>query len=64
LFVFVRYHTPTKKMDFFDPAKADEFLFISGTKMRKYARGGEDPPEGFMCPTGWKVLVEYYQSLQ
>jgi 3'-phosphoadenosine 5'-phosphosulfate synthase len=57
------YHTGLKKMAFFDPAKADEFMFISGTKMRKYARSGEQPPDGFMCPTGWKVLSEYYQAL-
>lgn len=31
--------------------------------MRNLARMGESPPEGFMCPGGWKVLVEYYDSL-
>lgn len=33
-------------------------------QMRTYARNGENPPDGFMCPGGWKVLVEYYESLQ
>lgn len=28
------YNKVLKKMDYFDPAKKDEFLFISGTKMR------------------------------
>ncbi|KAL4334736.1 hypothetical protein GQ457_07G026960 [Hibiscus cannabinus] len=58
------YDTVAKKMAFFDPSRAKEFLFISGTKMRTYARTGENPPEGFMCPGGWKVLVKYYESLQ
>lgn len=32
--------------------------------MRAYARSGENPPDGFMCPSGWKVLVKYYESMQ
>uniref|UniRef100_A0A1D1YVP3 sulfate adenylyltransferase n=1 Tax=Anthurium amnicola TaxID=1678845 RepID=A0A1D1YVP3_9ARAE len=58
------YDTLEKKMAFFDPSRAQDFLFISGTKMRAYARNGENPPDGFMCPSGWKVLVNYYKSLQ
>ncbi|KAF3606814.1 hypothetical protein DY000_02045947 [Brassica cretica] len=58
------YDTVEKKMAFFDPFRAKEFLFISGTKMRTYARTGENPPDGFMCPSGWNVLVKYYESLQ
>ncbi|KAG9445123.1 hypothetical protein H6P81_016463 [Aristolochia fimbriata] len=58
------YDTLEKKMAFFDPSRAKDFLFISGTKMRTYARSGENPPDGFMCPRGWKVLVKYYESLQ
>lgn len=58
------YDTVDKKMAFFDPSRAKEFLFISGTKMRTYARTGENPPDGFMCPGGWEVLVKYYESLQ
>ena len=41
-----------------------EFEFISGTKMRKMARSGENPPDGFMSPKAWKILTEYYSSLQ
>lgn len=58
------YDTEAKKMAFFDPSRAKDFLFISGTKMRTYARTGENPPDGFMCPGGWQVLVKYYKSLQ
>lgn len=58
------YNTVEKKMAFFDPSRAKDFLFISGTKMRTYARTGENPPDGFMCPGGWQVLVKYYESLQ
>ncbi|KAB5557663.1 hypothetical protein DKX38_008572 [Salix brachista] len=32
--------------------------------MRTYARTGENPPDGFMCPGGWEVLVKYYERLQ
>ncbi|KAL5557907.1 hypothetical protein UlMin_034118 [Ulmus minor] len=58
------YDTVQKKMAFFDPSRAKDFVFISGTKMRTYARTGENPPDGFMCPGGWNVLVKYYESLQ
>ncbi|XVE94585.1 hypothetical protein REPUB_Repub02eG0021300 [Reevesia pubescens] len=58
------YDTVAKKMAFFDPSCAKDFLFISGTKMRTYARTGENPPDGFMCLGGWEVLVKYYKSLQ
>ncbi|KAJ6681057.1 BIFUNCTIONAL 3'-PHOSPHOADENOSINE 5'-PHOSPHOSULFATE SYNTHASE [Salix koriyanagi] len=58
------YDTMAKKMAFFDPSRSKDFLFISGTKMRTYARTGENPPDGFMCPGGWEVLVKYYERLQ
>ncbi|WJX70729.1 AP-2 complex subunit sigma [Trifolium repens] len=58
------YDTKVNKMAFFDPSRSQDFLFISGTKMRSYAKSGENPPDGFMCPSGWKVLVNYYESLQ
>ena len=50
-------------MSFFNPAKADQFDFISGSRMRQLARDGETPPEGFMNPKGWEVLSNYYKSL-
>lgn len=56
------YNKKTKSMEFFDPHNKDDFLFISGTKMRALARAGDTPPEGFMSPKAWKVMIEYYQS--
>jgi len=62
-FKFASYNIKKGAMDFFDPAKAEDFQSISGTKMRKFARDGVQPPKGFMCETGWKVVSDYYQSL-
>jgi 3'-phosphoadenosine 5'-phosphosulfate synthase len=33
-------------------------------QMRNFAKEGVNPPDGFMCPGGWQVLVDYYQQLQ
>ncbi|NXD15291.1 PAPS2 synthase, partial [Nothocercus nigrocapillus] len=63
-FRIAAYNKVKKAMDFYDPKRHDEFDFISGTRMRKLAREGEDPPDGFMAPKAWKVLTEYYQSLE
>ncbi|XP_067673671.1 bifunctional 3'-phosphoadenosine 5'-phosphosulfate synthase-like isoform X2 [Haliotis asinina] len=57
------YNTKQKAMAFFDPEKKEEFDFISGTRMRKLAREGQTPPPGFMAPSAWKIMVEFYQSL-
>ncbi|EMS46989.1 Bifunctional 3'-phosphoadenosine 5'-phosphosulfate synthase [Triticum urartu] len=62
-FKVAAYDTKHNKMNFFDPSRKEDFLFISGTKMRSLAKNRESPPDGFMCPGGWKVLVEYYDSL-
>jgi len=58
------YDKTKGKMDFFDPKRKDDFEFISGTKMRGLARAGTLPPDGFMAPAAWKVLSNYYQTLQ
>lgn len=58
------YNTRLKQMDFYNPEKKEEFDFISGTRMRKLAREGQQPPDGFMAPKAWKVLQDYYQSLK
>nr|XP_039320977.1 bifunctional 3'-phosphoadenosine 5'-phosphosulfate synthase 2 isoform X3 [Saimiri boliviensis boliviensis] len=58
------YNKAKKAMDFYDPARHNEFDFISGTRMRKLAREGENPPDGFMAPKAWKVLTDYYRSLE
>ncbi|XP_010279275.1 PREDICTED: ATP sulfurylase 1, chloroplastic [Nelumbo nucifera] len=62
-FKVAAYDKTQRKMAFFDPSRPQDFLFISGTKMRTLAKNRENPPDGFMCPGGWKVLVEYYDSL-
>ena len=58
------YNQKKKAMDFFDPEKKEDFIFISGTKMRALARAGDTPPEGFMATSAWKVMCDYYQSLK
>ena len=57
------YNKVNKRMEFFggpDCAPKEEFDFISGTRMRKMAKAGDEQPEGFMSPAGWKILCEYY----
>lgn len=51
------YNNKSKSMEFYDPDRHDDFIFISGTKMRKLARDGETPPDGFMAPKAWRVCV-------
>jgi len=58
------YDMKAKAMAFFDPHRKEDFDFISGTRMRGLARSGETPPDGFMAPKAWKVLADFYQSLQ
>lgn len=57
------YNKTNHAMEFYDTERKDDFLFISGTKMRALAQAGETPPDGFMAQKAWKVLVEYYQSI-
>eukprot|EP00811_Abedinium_folium_P033197 NODE_6180_length_1697_cov_28.762420.p1 GENE.NODE_6180_length_1697_cov_28.762420~~NODE_6180_length_1697_cov_28.762420.p1 ORF type:complete len:451 (-),score=138.95 NODE_6180_length_1697_cov_28.762420:345-1610(-) len=61
-FHFASYDTKAQKMAFFDPKRKDDFVSISGTKMRKMAKDGTEPPVGFMDPDGWKELVKFYQG--
>ena len=56
------YNKVKKAMDFFDPEKKEDFEFISGTKMRGLARSGQNPPDGFMAPKAWDIMVQFYQS--
>eukprot|EP01052_Picozoa_sp_SAG31_P002840 SAG31_NODE_103_length_25164_cov_12.124317_8_plen_103_part_00 len=61
------YDKTTQKMSFIDPSRKEDFVSISGTKMRKYARGempDPDPPAGFMAPSAWKIVKDYYSSLK
>lgn len=54
-FRIAAYDKTTKKMSFYDEKRKDDFEFISGTKMRGYAKRGEAPPDGFMSPKAWRV---------
>lgn len=56
------YDKKANKMDFFDPSRKEDFDFISGTKMRGFARSGTEPPNGFMAPKAWQVLAEFYRA--
>ena len=61
-FKVAAYNKIKKAMDFFNPEKKEDFEFISGTKMRGFARSGVSPPDGFMAPTAWKILADHYQA--
>ncbi|KAI3771569.1 hypothetical protein L6452_02734 [Arctium lappa] len=54
-FKVAAYDNKQQKMEFFDPSRPQDFLFISGTKMRTIAKNNESPPDGFMCLGGWEV---------
>lgn len=57
------YDKSIGRMSFFDRNRKEDFEFISGTKMRGLARSGATPPDGFMAPAAWRVLADYYNSL-
>ncbi|XP_074553373.1 bifunctional 3'-phosphoadenosine 5'-phosphosulfate synthase 1 [Halichoeres trimaculatus] len=63
-FKVAAYNKTKRAMDFYDAKNPQDYDFISGTRMRKMAREGENPPDGFMAPKAWAVLKEYYQSLE
>lgn len=62
-FKVAAYNKILNQMDYFDPSNASNFEFISGTKMRKLAREGELPPDGFMVRKAWDILAGYYKGL-
>lgn len=57
------YNKSSKVMEYFDPSKKDEYEMISGTQMRSAAKENKALPENFMHPSGWKVLADYYRTL-
>ncbi|VDO25979.1 unnamed protein product, partial [Haemonchus placei] len=57
------YDKKAGKMAFFDPSRKEDFDFISGTRMRGLARSGATPPDGFMAPSAWQILADYYKSI-
>ncbi len=44
--------------------KKEDFVFLSGTKVREMLGKGEDLPPEFARPEVAKILMEYYQSLE
>mmetsp|Transcript_32281 Transcript_32281/g.39632 ORF Transcript_32281/g.39632 Transcript_32281/m.39632 type:complete len:1156 (+) Transcript_32281:158-3625(+) len=78
-FVKVMYDISDNVMKTPDPARMDDFISISGTKMRLLARNGAVPcapdniptdlveanciPSGFMVPKGWEGVVDYYKNV-
>lgn len=59
------YNKKQQKMMFeTEDTKPEDFERISGTKMRTLARNGQEPPKGFMAESAWKVLANYYKSIE
>ena len=69
--IFMADHTAwSKKLnkvvmmrDVSDHAK-DDFILLSGTKVREMLSRGEAPPKEFSRPEVAKILMNYYQSIQ
>lgn len=78
-FVKVMYDTRDNVMKIPDDTRLDDFISISGTKMRLLARNGAVPcsptniptdlieanciPSGFMVTKGWQGVVDYYKNV-
>eukprot|EP00903_Cladosiphon_okamuranus_P011445 g10782.t1 len=74
----VYYDKKSHTMTAPDPTREDDFISISGSKMRKLAAQGAKPcpddipsdllaanciPPGFMVQTGWDIVCDYYQNV-
>lgn len=57
------YDVRNKRMAYFQEEREEDFRFISGTRIRQIAKMNEAPPEGYMAPKAWNILVNYYQNL-
>ena len=73
------YDKSDHEMKALDPSREDDFISISGSKMRKLAAQGATPctdpipsdllaancvPQGFMVPSGWAIVCNYYQNIE
>ncbi|XP_063689779.1 bifunctional 3'-phosphoadenosine 5'-phosphosulfate synthase-like isoform X2 [Bolinopsis microptera] len=61
-FVVAAYDKTKCQMAFYDSSRHEDFLFISGSKMRQLARDGEEPPPGFMAPSAWEIMSSFYKN--
>jgi len=61
-FVVAAYDKTKAQMAFYDSSRHEDFLFISGSKMRALARDGEEPPPGFMAPSAWEIMSGFYKN--
>lgn len=78
-FVKVMYDITDNVMKVPDDSRLEDFISISGSKMRLLARNGAVPcsptniptdlvdancvPSGFMVPKGWDIVVDYYRNI-
>ena len=78
-FVKVMYDITDNVMKVPDESRPNDFISISGSKMRLLARNGAVPcppdniptdlvaancvPSGFMVPKGWDYVVDYYKNI-
>lgn len=78
-FVKVMYDIKDNVMKIPDDDRPNDFISISGSKMRLLARNGAVPcsptdiptdlveancvPSGFMVPKGWEIVVDYYRNI-
>jgi len=78
-FVKVMYDISDNVMKVPDENRMQDFISISGSKMRLLARNGATPcsatdiptdlvaancvPSGFMVPRGWEQVVDYYRNI-
>jgi 3'-phosphoadenosine 5'-phosphosulfate synthase len=77
-FAPVSYDKKDNTMKAKDKSRLDDFVDISGTKMRTLAKNGAKQcpkniptdvvkencvPPGFMVPTGWDIVCKYYQDV-
>jgi len=73
------YDKTDHTMKALEASRVDDFISISGSKMRALAAQGAVPctdpipndllahncvPQGFMVPSGWAIVCDYYQNVQ